>query len=361
MGFRFQKRITLFPGLRLNLSRSGVSVSAGPRGASVTVGKNGIHGNVGIPGSGLSWRGRLDKPGNRSQSRDNGYRDERPRQESPGVHPMPTSAQARLVGNAIEIVDGNGAPIHPAWMATIKTQMKDSIRDLLENNARARNESLDALRYLHHDIPRWVLPAKPGNVGKPQADQYGSRGDYMDALMTWRAAQANAGPDMGEVADAVLQGLGALDWPAETNIALDITDGRLLLDVDLPEIEDMPSTCWKPIVSRMELVERPMSQKALAGIYLDHVCSVITRLIGHSFAASSAIHTVALSAYTQRQAAMGGYSDEYVATACVARSRWSEVVLSQIASIDPHGLLQRLGARIATNARGMLLAQMPLN
>ena len=74
MGFRFQKRITLFPGLRLNLSKSGVSMSAGPRGASVTVGKNGIYGNVGIPGSGLSWRERLDKPSGRSRSRDDSYR-----------------------------------------------------------------------------------------------------------------------------------------------------------------------------------------------------------------------------------------------------------------------------------------------
>lgn len=355
MGFRFQKRITLFPGLRLNLSKSGVSMSAGPRGASVTVGKNGIYGNVGIPGSGLSWRERLDKPSGRSRSRDDSYRE-----QAPSLPPMPASAQARLVGNGIELVDGGGDPIHPAHLANVKSQMKDLIRGLLEDNATARNDALDAMRRLHHDIPRSVAPAQASNAGKPQSHHFPSHSEYMEALMKWRADQANSGPDDAAIADAVLQALGALDWPAETNIALDVANGRLLLDVDLPEIEEMPATRWNALISKMELVEKPMSQKDLACLYLDHVCSAIARLIGHSFAASSAVHTVALSAYTQRTGSTGRLSDEYVATVSVTRDAWGTVDVSQIHAIDPHNLLRHLGANIDTNARGMLLVQKPL-
>lgn len=43
------------PGVRLNLSRGGASVSVGGRGATVNVGKRGITSTVGIPGTGLSW------------------------------------------------------------------------------------------------------------------------------------------------------------------------------------------------------------------------------------------------------------------------------------------------------------------
>ncbi|WP_254916319.1 DUF4236 domain-containing protein, partial [Pseudomonas aeruginosa] len=32
MGFRFSKRITIVPGVRLNISGSGISTSVGPRG-----------------------------------------------------------------------------------------------------------------------------------------------------------------------------------------------------------------------------------------------------------------------------------------------------------------------------------------
>ncbi len=59
MGFRFQRRLTLFPGVRLNFSRHGISTSIGPRGASITLGQHGATMNLGIPGTGMSYRQRL--------------------------------------------------------------------------------------------------------------------------------------------------------------------------------------------------------------------------------------------------------------------------------------------------------------
>jgi len=55
MGLRLRRTIKVFPGLTLNLSKSGVSASVGIRGAKVTVGSKGIRKTVGIPGSGLSY------------------------------------------------------------------------------------------------------------------------------------------------------------------------------------------------------------------------------------------------------------------------------------------------------------------
>ena len=55
MGFRFSRRISVLPGLRLNLSRSGVSTSIGGRGAWLTFGRKGPRATVGLPGSGLSY------------------------------------------------------------------------------------------------------------------------------------------------------------------------------------------------------------------------------------------------------------------------------------------------------------------
>jgi len=59
MGFRFRRTLKILPGLRLNFSRSGVSATAGVRGASVTLGKKGTYANVGLPGSGLSYRSKV--------------------------------------------------------------------------------------------------------------------------------------------------------------------------------------------------------------------------------------------------------------------------------------------------------------
>ncbi|MBV9062042.1 MAG: DUF4236 domain-containing protein [Alphaproteobacteria bacterium] len=65
MGLRFQKRISIFPGFRLNLSKSGVSGSVGPRGADVNIGRHGVTTNASIPGTGLSYRQKMGSRGSK--------------------------------------------------------------------------------------------------------------------------------------------------------------------------------------------------------------------------------------------------------------------------------------------------------
>jgi hypothetical protein len=55
MGFRFRRSFRVFPGLKVNLSKSGVSTSIGTRGAWFTIGPRGTRTTVGIPGTGLSY------------------------------------------------------------------------------------------------------------------------------------------------------------------------------------------------------------------------------------------------------------------------------------------------------------------
>ena len=55
MGFRFRRTIRIAPGIRVNLSRSGLSTSVGVRGAQVTVGHGRVRETAGLPGSGLSY------------------------------------------------------------------------------------------------------------------------------------------------------------------------------------------------------------------------------------------------------------------------------------------------------------------
>jgi len=56
MGFRFFRRMKIAPGVTLNFSKSGPSVSLGPRGAKVTLaGKQGPRATVGVPGTGVYY------------------------------------------------------------------------------------------------------------------------------------------------------------------------------------------------------------------------------------------------------------------------------------------------------------------
>ena len=67
MGLRFQRRIRLFKGLTLNLSKTGASVSLGGRGARINFRGDKVTGMVGVPGTGLSYREPLDKPTERPE------------------------------------------------------------------------------------------------------------------------------------------------------------------------------------------------------------------------------------------------------------------------------------------------------
>jgi hypothetical protein len=56
---KFRKSIKIAPGVKLNLSKSGVSGTFGGPGASVNIGKNGAYLNTGIPGTGIYDRKKL--------------------------------------------------------------------------------------------------------------------------------------------------------------------------------------------------------------------------------------------------------------------------------------------------------------
>ena len=58
MGLRFRRSVNLGGGLRLNLSKSGVGISGGARGARVGTGPRGKRMAVGIPGTGLFYEKR---------------------------------------------------------------------------------------------------------------------------------------------------------------------------------------------------------------------------------------------------------------------------------------------------------------
>lgn len=58
VGLRFYRRVHLCPGLAVNVSRSGPSLTFGVRGAHVTVGRRGVRKTVGLPGTGLYYTSR---------------------------------------------------------------------------------------------------------------------------------------------------------------------------------------------------------------------------------------------------------------------------------------------------------------
>ena len=64
MAWAFRRRIKVIPGVYINLSKSGISASAGIRGASLTFRSDGVYRNLGLPGTGIYSRQKLVNYGN---------------------------------------------------------------------------------------------------------------------------------------------------------------------------------------------------------------------------------------------------------------------------------------------------------
>lgn len=54
MPIRIRKSFNLFPGVKVNMSKGGMSISAGRRGFHLNFSKRGVRQTVGMPGSGIS-------------------------------------------------------------------------------------------------------------------------------------------------------------------------------------------------------------------------------------------------------------------------------------------------------------------
>lgn len=63
MGFSYRKRVKIAPGVNLNLSKRGPSLSVGPKGSNVNVSKRGTYRNTSIPGTGLYSRKKVSNKG----------------------------------------------------------------------------------------------------------------------------------------------------------------------------------------------------------------------------------------------------------------------------------------------------------
>lgn len=157
MAFRFRNTIRIAPGIRLNLGKKGVSLSAGVRGASITAGKNGVYGNVGLPGTGLSYRTRLDKsPAHRrrvEQEEARQYRAQR-QQEMQQHNPDLSDVRLSLSDKGLLILhDLSGQPLEPKLRQRLLSDFKADIQEWLDVQVERINGDMDLLLNPHLDMP----------------------------------------------------------------------------------------------------------------------------------------------------------------------------------------------------------------
>ena len=378
VAFRFRKSIKLAPGVRWNFSGSGSSWTLGPAGASMAIGKRGTYLNSGIPGTGLSTRTRLFGDSSRPATTRSGAPSE----------PSKTSVQMKCGisdDGTLTFTDASGDPIPEHVVELAKKQNREAIQSLIQVKCDEINARVDVLGQLHSDTPdckvkpRFRAPVFSSLPPIPPTPKVPGFFDRLFKARAARIAQANRledeayqasqaswihekdrflsqmeerrdfvekriYTDVPAMAKFLEESLQDIAWPRETEVDFDITDegATVQLDVDLPELEDMPDKLASVPSRGLKLSVKEMTEGKAQKLYSDHVHSISFRLIGEVFAALPTVQRATLSGYSQRRSkATGQLSNEYLISVQVQRADWQRVDFQGLAAIEAATALAR--------------------
>lgn len=394
MSLRFRRIIRIAPGVRLNWSLGGPSLSVGPRGASMTIGKRGTYANLGIPGTGISARQHI------SGSQVRASRDD-------SSEPGSIKVTARLNDDgSVQLLDEQGNPLPSTIERQLKSQKQDVIRAWLQDEANEFNVHLNEILNIHlvtpppdrvpvfqakefphkkpsspelPDIGLFTKALRPGKKRELQKEIDRKKLGYTAALRAWgklrelhiqkeekRIQRLNNGlRTKPEVMVDVLQAhLDELQWPRETIISFDLGNGgrEAWLDVDLPEVEDMPSEQASVPARGFRLTTKPLSERKSRENYAIHIHAIVFRLVGEVLATLHSAEKVSISGYSQRMdKATANIVDEYLLSVRIHRDQWASINFGRLPDIDVMEALASFDLRRKMTKTGIFSAIEPFS
>ena len=320
---RFRKSINIFKGVKLNFSKNGVSVTVGGKGISANVGKKGVFLNTSIPGTGLYDRKKLFDFGSGGKAE----------KAKPAEERLPDRVQLDLAEDgSLLVYDGKGKPVtSPALLKQLK-----ALPDFQAQH--------DALVQSRIDDFNAVTRAFV-NIGGLSADVEAPRG-----------FGRREGDDAVE--DRIEAWLKGLELPIDFHVDFEYDGeaGLLMADMDLPEIEHLPTTEMVAL-SGGKLKQKDKSQKELKQEYARCVFGLGMFCASHFFAQSPQMESVLLSAYTQRRdPKTGEQKDTYIYSVLYRRDAFEK---KGYQAEDPEAFACRFRNRMNKSSAGDLKEIVP--
>lgn len=389
MAFRFQRRITLAPGVRLNLSKRGLGLSVGPRGASLSMGPRGVHGHAGIPGTGLAYRQKLHGGPRQTRRSDTG------RSRSAAVldallsegGSLPVRLEIDAKGS-IRYFHDDGTRLGDEEARVLRRHAREPLREQLAHYCHHLNADLDRLGRLHEETPHphthgyttqafaEAPPSRPElrqpawwhRVWPPAQRRAEEKNRQLQAAFDtayrdweWRKAEHDAAEfsrqqresegvlyDLDAMEQTLRERLEEIDWPRETGIDFDFGSDvdSIAVDIDLPNEEEMPDRHWSIPAKQVRLTSRKLSSTRQRKLYRDHVHGIAFLVLGAIFARLPAVQEAKVSGYRQvTDDATGGARDQYLYSAKVSRSQWEKIHFDKLEQVDPVSALEAFTLR----------------
>lgn len=297
---RFRKSVKIAKGVKLNLSKTGASFTLGSgKGVSVNLGTKGAYLNWSIPGTGVYDRVRLDTLLKDKLGGMFGFGKAEEREEKKGAKAAKKKASGKSSG---------------------KTSSPKQEVDLTE-------EQLDALAQEVALI----------NVHQQAIDVSAKATGELDAQKAEQAIEA-----------WLEEGEAPIGFAIETEVLPD--KGAVMIDLDLPEIEDMPQNKLAELADGSRKIKKK-TQKEQREDYRTCVFGLGEYVASHVFAVVPQTKRVVVSAYTQRRDEKTGEEmDEFIYSVIFERSDFKK----NYQDMDPYDFCRQRKSRFYVLASGVM-------
>jgi len=132
-----------------------------------------------------------------------------------------------------------------------------------------------------------------------------------DLPRDWSEQELALPPSDEAVEASIGDWLSQLSLPIDFNVSYEYEGGVLLADMDLPEIEHLPTVKARQLASG-QVKEAPKSQKELKAEYARCVFGLGMFCASYFFCVTPHMERILLSGYTQRRNSKGDVEDNYI-------------------------------------------------
>lgn len=369
MGWRFRKSVKVAPGVRLNFSKTGVSTTIGGRGASVNIGKRGVYRNLSVPGTGIYRRDKV-VGSLRDHKKETGHSSSRKGAFVETSDVMNATAQAKSMtteaGNPLLVMEelwrsvalpasaeDVAKALHSARPQRYEPKTFDQpapqLEELEERLSREADEQVrpfafwkayqmrdeyvkdhivEAYRQVFAD---WVALRDAFLHDEAERERVENEA-YDEAFRDLqRALQARMNGEAEYVRSEARRMVSGLNVPLASSLACSVQyeDGRLLVDVLLPDVHEFPQEEQVRLKSGV-VKTKPLSQKRQRENYASYLFCLIAYLAARLFDISPALEELVLSGHAMREAKSGERVDEYLLSVIVEREQLCEAVAERV-------------------------------
>lgn len=347
MGLRFRKSFKIAKGIRINISKGGLSTSFGKKGLSLNVGKRGVYGNIGIPGTGLSSRTKLLGSSGRSSAGSA----KRPDQMTPEeLRSLLNELNLKL--RAFQFVHmSTPSPTTPLIYQVRNFDKEKFVSPLrfwcglgacLATGIWIWGFFFEVSTFFSWLVPIVFFPSLLISLAIPE-----TQGEY-----EWRLEKEDF--EINEIKKkAAFSNIvknyprdfmnGILKYALEnvkcySNLFLSchIYQDSIFLRIDLPDFEFTPTSEHRLTPSGKSITQKTFSETQRRAYYAQHIHGVAFLYTGKIFQALPFVDNVIVSGYVERPSPATGHEESVcLYSVSVPREQWSQIDFSQLLQIDP--------------------------